>query len=112
MTAETQNPSHFPVMLPQVLEGLRIRKDGRYLDGTLGRGGHARAVLERLGPEGRLLLMDKDPEAIASAERLFAADDRVAWRRHVRDVQPTSRSGRPPHARAADCGFRVVREVP
>ena len=80
-TAATQEPSHFPVMLPQVLEGLRIRKDGRYLDGTLGRGGHARAVLERLGPEGRLLLMDKDPEAIASAERLFGADDRVALRR-------------------------------
>jgi len=81
MPAETQNPSHFPVMLPQVLEGLRIRKDGGYLDGTLGRGGHARAVLERLGPEGRLLLMDKDPEAIVSAERLFGADARVAIRR-------------------------------
>ena len=81
MPAETQNPSHIPVMLPQVLEGLRIRKDGGYLDGTLGRGGHARAVLERVGPEGRLLLMDKDPEAIASAERLFGADDRVAVRR-------------------------------
>jgi 16S rRNA (cytosine1402-N4)-methyltransferase len=68
-------------MLPQVLEGLRVRADGTYLDGTLGRGGHARAVLERLGPEGRLLLMDKDPEAIASAERLFGADGRVALRR-------------------------------
>lgn len=73
-----QEPSHFPVMLPQVLEGLRIRPGGTYLDGTLGRGGHARAVLEKLGPEGRLLLMDKDPEAIASAERLFGGDDRVA----------------------------------
>jgi 16S rRNA (cytosine1402-N4)-methyltransferase len=76
-----QEPSHYPVMLPQVLEGLRLRPDGTYLDGTLGRGGHARAVLERLGPEGRLLLMDKDPEAIASAERLFGADDRVSLRR-------------------------------
>ena len=76
-----QEPSHYPVMLPQVLEGLRVRADGTYLDGTLGRGGHARAVLERLGPEGRLLLMDKDPEAIASAERQFAADGRVALRR-------------------------------
>jgi formylglycine-generating enzyme required for sulfatase activity len=35
-----------------------------------------------------------------------------SWRRHVRDVKPASRSGRPPQARAADCGFRVVREVP
>jgi 16S rRNA (cytosine1402-N4)-methyltransferase len=68
-------------MLPQVLEGLRVRADGTYLDGTLGRGGHARAVLERLGPEGRLLLMDKDPEAIASAERTFGGDGRVALRR-------------------------------
>jgi 16S rRNA (cytosine1402-N4)-methyltransferase len=76
-----QEPSHFPVMLPQVLEGLRVRPGGTYLDGTLGRGGHASAVLEKLGPEGRLLLMDKDPEAIASAERKFGADDRVALRR-------------------------------
>jgi 16S rRNA (cytosine1402-N4)-methyltransferase len=68
-------------MLPQVLEGLRIRPGGTYLDGTLGRGGHARAVLEKLGPEGRLLLMDKDPEAIASAERLFGGDDRVVMHR-------------------------------
>jgi 16S rRNA (cytosine1402-N4)-methyltransferase len=68
-------------MLPQVLEGLRVHKEGCYLDGTLGRGGHARAVLERLGPEGRLLLMDKDPEAIASAEASFGADGRVALRR-------------------------------
>ena len=40
-----QEPSHYPVMLPQVLEGLRLRADGTYLDGTLGRGGHARALL-------------------------------------------------------------------
>jgi 16S rRNA (cytosine1402-N4)-methyltransferase len=76
-----QEPSHFPVMLPQVLEGLRVRPGGTYLDGTLGRGGHAQAVLEKLGPEGRLLLMDKDPEAIASAESRFGADERVALRR-------------------------------
>ena len=76
-----QEPSHFPVMLPQVLEGLRVRPGGTYLDGTLGRGGHARAVLDKLGPEGRLLLMDKDPEAIASARAAFGADERVALRR-------------------------------
>jgi len=79
--AAPQEPSHFPVMLPQVLEGLRVRPGGTYLDGTLGRGGHAQAVLEKLGPEGRLLLMDKDPEAIASAEQRFGADERVALRR-------------------------------
>src|SRR5688572_29936405 len=68
-------------MFSQVMEGLRVKGDGRYLDGTFGRGGHARGVLERLGPQGRLLLMDKDPEAIASAEAEFGRDPRVAIRR-------------------------------
>jgi 16S rRNA (cytosine1402-N4)-methyltransferase len=54
-------------MFAQAMDGLRIRADGTYLDGTFGRGGHARGVLQRLGPGGRLLLMDKDPEAIAVA---------------------------------------------
>src|SRR5690554_5139843 len=68
-------------MFSQVMEGLRVKGDGAYLDGTFGRGGHARGVLERLGEGGRLLLMDKDPEAIAVAEREFGADARVAIRR-------------------------------
>jgi 16S rRNA (cytosine1402-N4)-methyltransferase len=67
-------------MFAQALDGLRIRADGTYLDGTFGRGGHARGVLQRLGPGGRLLLMDKDPEAIAEARREFGADPRVAVR--------------------------------
>lgn len=79
-TAETQHPSHLPVMWTQVMDGLRVLKDGKYLDGTFGRGGHARGVLDRLGPAGRLLLMDKDPEAIASAAELFGGDSRVAVR--------------------------------
>lgn len=73
--------AHLPVMFPQVMEGLRVLEDGTYLDGTFGRGGHARGVLQRLGAGGRLLLMDKDPEAIAVAEREFGADARVAIRR-------------------------------
>ena len=68
-------------MFTQVMEGLRVLRDGRVLDGTFGRGGHARGVLDRLGPTGRLLLMDKDPEAIAAAAELFGGDDRVAVRR-------------------------------
>ena len=73
--------AHLPVLFAQVMDGLRVKADGTYLDGTFGRGGHARGVLERLGPGGRLLLMDKDPEAIAVAEREFAGDPRVAIRR-------------------------------
>ena len=72
---------HLPVMFAQVMDGLRVVPDGTYLDGTFGRGGHARGVRERLGPGGRLLLMDKDPEAIAVAEREFGGDARVAIRR-------------------------------
>ena len=73
--------AHLPVLFAQVMEGLRVLPDGTYLDGTFGRGGHARGVLEKLGPGGRLLLMDKDPEAIAVAGREFAGDARVAIRR-------------------------------
>ncbi|HUA79081.1 MAG TPA: 16S rRNA (cytosine(1402)-N(4))-methyltransferase RsmH [Dyella sp.] len=71
---------HIPVMLNEAVEGLAVREGGRYLDGTFGRGGHARAVLSRLGPDGRLLLMDRDPQAIATAQKEFASDPRVAIR--------------------------------
>ena len=69
---------HLPVLYDEVMEGLAVKTDGTYLDGTFGRGGHARGVLGRLGAGGRLLLMDKDPDAIASAEREFGSDPRVA----------------------------------
>jgi len=71
---------HMPVLWAPVLAALAIRLDGRYLDGTFGRGGHARGILDRLGPEGRLLVMDKDPEAIRVAHALAAGDARVRVR--------------------------------
>ena len=77
----TPRAGHLPVLYDEVMEGLAVRSDGTYLDGTFGRGGHARGVLQDLGPGGRLLLMDKDPEAIATAEREFGGDPRVAIRR-------------------------------
>ena len=70
--------AHLPVLYTQVLDGLRVIENGTYLDGTFGRGGHAGGVLRQLGADGRLLVMDKDPEAIAVAERDFAPDSRVA----------------------------------
>ncbi len=80
-TAATQPPAHIPVLFEQVMDGLHIKVDGRYLDGTFGRGGHARGVLDRLGQQGQLLVMDKDPEAMAEAHRLQAEDARVSARR-------------------------------
>ncbi|MGH8215801.1 MAG: 16S rRNA (cytosine(1402)-N(4))-methyltransferase RsmH [Rhodanobacteraceae bacterium] len=71
---------HIPVMRDAVLAGLAVKPNGCYLDGTFGRGGHARAILERLGPSGSLLLMDRDPEAVACAEREFGDDSRVRIR--------------------------------
>ena len=77
---DTEARSHVPVLLAETLEGLRVVRDGIYLDGTYGRGGHAREVLARLGPQGRLLVMDRDPDAIADAEKELGADPRVAIR--------------------------------
>ncbi|MGA7801767.1 MAG: 16S rRNA (cytosine(1402)-N(4))-methyltransferase RsmH [Gammaproteobacteria bacterium] len=67
---------HRPVLLDEVLAGLNVQADGRYVDGTYGRGGHAGALLERLGPEGRLLAIDKDPQAVAAGAERFGADRR------------------------------------
>jgi len=73
-------PAHIPVMLEEALAGLNLRDHGTYLDGTFGRGGHARALLARLGPDARLLLMDRDPAAVAVARAEFGDDPRVAIR--------------------------------
>ena len=64
-------------MLQEAVEGLAVRADGIYMDGTFGRGGHSREILARLGPQGRLMVLDRDPEAYASARALFGDEKRV-----------------------------------
>jgi len=59
--------THFSVLLHESLEGLNIKPDGVYIDGTFGRGGHSQALLKRLGENGRLIGIDQDPEAIEYA---------------------------------------------
>lgn len=71
------NAAHAPVLLADVIAGLEIRPDGHYVDGTYGRGGHASSILDALGDNGRLIVMDRDPEAIADARRRLGADRRV-----------------------------------
>ena len=63
----TAAQTHRTVLLQEAVEALAIKSSGIYVDGTFGRGGHSRAILERLGPEGRLLALDRDPQAIAAA---------------------------------------------
>ncbi|GAB3369064.1 16S rRNA (cytosine(1402)-N(4))-methyltransferase [Azotobacter armeniacus] len=68
--------SHITVLLEEAVDALSVRSDGCYLDGTFGRGGHSRLILERLGPAGGLLGFDKDPQAIATGQALTAEDGR------------------------------------
>ena len=68
--------NHITVLLDEAVEALAVRADGCYLDGTFGRGGHSRLILSQLGPDGRVLGFDKDPQAIATGQTLAAEDGR------------------------------------
>jgi 16S rRNA (cytosine1402-N4)-methyltransferase len=69
--------AHVPVLLGPVLEGLNLEQDGLYVDGTFGRGGHSRAILAALNAKGRLIAIDRDPQAIASAAPALTNDPRL-----------------------------------
>lgn len=69
---------HRPVLLEEVVEALNIRPDGKYLDGTFGRGGHSRAILACLSEKGCLMSLDRDPEALAAGMDLQRKDARFS----------------------------------
>jgi len=72
---------HQPVLLNAAMEALEIKPAGFYVDATFGRGGHSREILNRLGPEGRLLAIDRDPQAVEEAKQKFASEKRLDIRR-------------------------------
>lgn len=71
---------HQTVLLNEAVDALGIRPDGHYVDATFGRGGHSRLILERLSPQGRLTVFDKDPQAIAVAQAMAGGDPRLSFR--------------------------------
>ncbi len=87
--------NHTTVLLNEAIDSLVTRPEGTYVDATFGRGGHSRLLLSRLGPQGRLVAFDKDPEAIAEAARIN--DPRFSIRHqgfmHLGELPPASASG-------------------
>ncbi len=68
---------HISVLLQEAIDNLNIKPDGTYVDGTFGRGGHSAEILKKLGPKGKLIVFDKDLDAIKYAKEKFGDDPRV-----------------------------------
>lgn len=84
MNAETFK--HETVLLNEAVEALAIKEQGIYIDATFGRGGHSAEIVKQLGSEGRLLLIDKDPLAIAFAKEVYKDDKRIlVWQGSFKD---------------------------
>jgi 16S rRNA (cytosine1402-N4)-methyltransferase len=85
VTPQASDPSyHVPVLLREAVEGLNIRPDGIYVDCTLGGGGHGRALLQQLGPNGKLIAFDQDADAVQN----LPADSRVQfWPQNFRHLR-------------------------
>ena len=86
---------HTTVLLKEAIEALLTRTDVTYVDATFGRGGHSRLLLSKLGPQGRLIAFDKDPDAIAEANTID--DPRFSIRhegfRNIGELPPQSAAG-------------------
>jgi 16S rRNA (cytosine1402-N4)-methyltransferase len=123
-SGSTPTLAHTPVLREEVLEALAIRADGAYLDATFGRGGHALEILARLDARGSLLVLDRDPDAIAAAQRNLGHDPRVRIARAAFDrlgelAAPASLAGAlfdlgvsSPQLDDAARGFSFVRDGP
>ena len=76
---------HYPVMLEETIEALALSGGETVVDATFGGGGHTRRVLRELGPEGKVIGIDRDPEVVARASRLAEEDERFAFRPGIYD---------------------------
>jgi len=122
--AQLLGGEHAPVLRNAAIDSLAIRADGCYVDATFGRGGHAGEILGRLGAEGKLVAIDRDPEAAAAAAVLFAGDVRARFVRArfsalAQHVAPASADGilfdlgvSSPQLDAARRGFSFTRDGP
>jgi 16S rRNA (cytosine1402-N4)-methyltransferase len=126
---DSQNPApasdaHISVLLHPSVDLLVLAPEGVYIDGTFGRGGHSRAILERLSPEGRLLAIDKDPDAVALGQALAQQDSRFkivhdSFANLAKYVEPGSVTGvlmdlgvSSPQLDQADRGFSFIQDGP
>jgi 16S rRNA (cytosine1402-N4)-methyltransferase len=114
------------VLLDEALEALAVRPDGFYVDATFGRGGHTRAILAQLGKQGKLLAIDRDPQAVVAAKALLGADPRasVVQAPFSRLAEVVDEAGRPadgilldlgvssPQLDEAQRGFSFLRDGP
>jgi 16S rRNA (cytosine1402-N4)-methyltransferase len=115
---------HAPVLRNAAIDSLAIRADGCYVDATFGRGGHAGEILGRLGDEGKLVAIDRDPEAASAAAVLFSGDTRARFVRArfselAQHVPPASADGilfdlgvSSPQLDEARRGFSFMRDGP
>ncbi len=123
-----QTMIHHTVLLHETIDALEVRADGVYIDATYGRGGHAALLLSRLGEQGRLIVIDQDPRAIADARAKYALDARVMvihanFAQIPRDLQNLELWGRvqgilfdlgvsSPQLDESERGFSFMREGP
>jgi 16S rRNA (cytosine1402-N4)-methyltransferase len=122
------NASHESVMLQEAVAGLAVQPNGIYIDATYGRGGHSQAILKLLGDNGQLISIDKDPEAVADANKRFANESRIkVFHRSFAQVAEVAKSAQvagsvngvlfdlgvsSPHFDEARRGFSFSREGP
>lgn len=123
----TSQLEHFSVLLNESLAGLAIKSDGFYIDGTFGRGGHSQAILKQLGPNGRLVAFDQDPQAVeyakntindarfemvyASFADLLSVAEQAGWIEQV-DGMLLDLGVSSPQLDDAERGFSFMREGP